>query len=388
MTESQGAQAPATTPSAAPVSFADIQSILTPKMPVPDTKEPEPVVSPPIETPDTDEEPLAAKPAKEDLVKELRNLKKKTDEKGAKTDAPQPKPERTFKVAHGDQSFDVKPDAKLSVKVDGKEEEVKFQDLVDNYSGKTNWSRKFQEVAQEKKGLQETINTLYDSFVTKGDALGGIEVLVDALGGNPIEVRQQVTETLLKQMDSLASLSPEEREMAKLRDELSYRKQRDELERTKSQQAKVVADLKARLETVQKTFGLTEEQLVQTYDELKQLNVTDAQIEANPEVLGEYHRAKEKQIKERETDTGVTQMLKDIDAEFESDEERTEATGKLKKAMELYPDMTLTELKDYAIEAYGSRSSKNLARKLKRSQPTNTAKPVERTREPINFDDL
>jgi len=331
---------------------------------------------------ETPEEPKAAKPDRDSLVKDLQEGK----EKAAKPDPAKAKPERVFKVKLGEALTDLKPEATMTVKVDGKEETVKIQDLVDNYSGKTNWSRKYQQLSEEKKTLQETVNQLYDNFVAKGDAMTGIEVLVEALGGNPLEVRQKVTDTLLKQIDSYANLSPEEREAAKLRDELSYRRKKEETEKVKTQHQAEIQQLQGRLEAVMKTHGLTEEQLAQTYEELKSLNVPLEQL--TPELLGDYHKQKQEQVKTKELDDGISAMLKDIEAEFESDEAKSEATQRLKKVMQVHPEMTLTELKDAALEVYGSKAAKNLARKLKKAQPTPTNKAPDRVREPITFSDL
>ncbi len=387
-TASQGASAPAAggpAPSVATL-FADLNNH-TPSAPSPEV----PAVEAEIEAEATEGEASAqvdakdhkTEEAKEDILATLKGKPKdepKADPKAAKapTDG---KPERTFSVRQGDDTLSIKPDGVMKVKVDGKEMDVKFQDLVDNYSGKTNWSKKHQDLAEDKKAMQDSVNMLYDRLVKQGDALGAIEVLAEALGADPLATRKQIKTTLVKQLQEFASLSPEEQALRELKEELSWHKQQKESERVLGEAKAQQAALKSRLDKVQETYGLSTEQMVATYEELKSLNVSDADMESNPDLIGQYHKAKE-------TRAGIEAILTEAQAEFETEPARLDAVERLTKVMQLYPDMTLTELRDYALEAYGSKAAKNLSRKLKKAQPASTSKAPERTREPVTFDDL
>lgn len=336
----------------------------------------------PKEEPEADTEKAEAKnpeELKDAILAELKGEPKAPakDPKKSK-DAEAKTKEKLFKFTHKDTAADVRPEATVEVKVDGKMEQVKLQDLVDNWSGKTNLSRKYQELADEKRGLQEVVNNLHTEFVTKGDPFRAIEVLAEAIGADPLKVRKELTEGLLKQVDSFASLSPEEREVAKLKEELSWRQRREESERARSETRKVQSELTARIEKVQETHGLTREQLVEAYNEVKD-HVPQDQL--TPEFLGEY-------VKFKGTRSGIENLLTESEAEFGSSAERQQAIEKLEKVLKLYPEMSLSELRDYAVEAYGSKQAKNLSRKIKKARPTDTARPEDRRKEPITFDDL
>ncbi len=388
-TASQGASVPASGGTTAPSVASLFEDLSSRSMPIPGQATPV-VVTPEaiLEGEDSQPEvPLEKKDhktedAKEDILAALKGVKKPTEpEKKGEVKTQEVKNERVFKLKQGEEELSLKPDAVTKVKVDGKEVEIKLQELVDNYSGKTNWSKKYQDLAEDKKALQESINGLYDKLVKQGDALGAIEVLAEALGGNPLEARKQVKATLIKQLENLASLSPEEREVVDMKEELSWHKRQKESERATSELQAKRAELQTKVDKVQETYGLTTEDLVKTYEELRSLDVSEADLEANPDLIGQYHKAKQ-------TRSGIDGLLKEIEADFESEPARTDAVERLAKVMQLYPDMTLTELRDYALEAYGSKQAKNISRKLKKSQPVSTVRTAERKREPVNFDDI
>lgn len=378
MENSQGAMPTATTDTAAVAPsftmFAELDAKIESKPDLPKQKE-----ETPRELPDD------PKDAKEAILKELKGEDVEVAEpKGpAKQDAKKSKDSkeskvRTFKFKQGDSDVDLNPESTVEIKVDGKLETHKLQDLVDNFAGKTNWSRKYQELAAERTSLQDVVNRLHTEFVQKGDPFTAIEVLAEAIGADPLKVRKELTQGLLKQADTLASLSPEEREVAQLKEELSWRQKKEESERTRAEQTKVVADLNQRLDKVQETHGYTREQLAAAYEEVKG-HVPEDQL--TPEFLGDY-------VKFKETRSGVTGLLDEVEAEFETSSAKQTAIEKLEKVLRLYPEMSISELRDYAAEAFGSKSAKSLSRKLKKTRPTNTARLEERSKEPITFDDI
>ncbi len=377
METSQGATPTATTTAPVAQSFTSFDELDARIESKPEIPKPEPVT--PKELPEDPED------AKEAILKELKGEdeqvtvskdgKKGHSDKGKDGDKSKV---RTFKFKHGESESDLNPEATVEIKVDGKLETHKLQDLIDNFSGKTNWSRKYQELAQERTSLQDMVNRLHTEFVQKGDPFTAIEVLAEAIGADPLKVRKDLTAGLLKQADALASLSPEEREVAQLKEELNWRQRREESERAKIEQQKITADLTGRLDKVQETYGVTREDLAKAYAEVKD-HVPEAEL--TPEFLGDY-------VKYKQTRAGVTGLLDEVEAEFESQTEKVKAIEKLEKVLRLYPEMSLTELRDYAAEAYGSKSAKNISRKLKKAKPTSTARPAERVKEPITFDDL
>ena len=61
---------------------------------------------------------------------------------------------KNLRMKMGEELFNVASDATFKVKVDGKSEEVPLQELINNYSGKTAWDKKFTEIGKEKKEVQ------------------------------------------------------------------------------------------------------------------------------------------------------------------------------------------------------------------------------------------
>jgi hypothetical protein len=89
-----------------------------------------------------------------------------------KKSEPKPEPEKpkadakpkSHKGRSGENQLTIPSDTVFGVPVDGKKEDVSFQELVDNYSGKQNYDRKYNDLARELKSHQESVKTLNDNI--------------------------------------------------------------------------------------------------------------------------------------------------------------------------------------------------------------------------------
>ena len=61
---------------------------------------------------------------------------------------------KKLRMRMGEELFNVDSDASFKVKVDGQNVDVPLQELINNYSGKTAWDKKFTEIGKEKKTLE------------------------------------------------------------------------------------------------------------------------------------------------------------------------------------------------------------------------------------------
>jgi hypothetical protein len=190
----------------------------------------------------------------------------------------------------GDELFNVASDATFKVKVDGKSEEVPLQELINNYSGKTAWDKKFTEIGKEKKEVQFEKNTLerekqvlknhINNALTpikdpKKNPMDSLLYLVEMSGEDPYNAYRRIMESNLDELGKLLDMTEVERE-------LYFHKKKDELYSN-------VARKRQAAQTEEQTF----KQAVQKVDQLRQTyNVSeDDFVDASEELDDIYESA-------------------------------------------------------------------------------------------------
>jgi hypothetical protein len=270
-------------------------------------------------------EPEAAKPVKEKVSEDLKTLddsnadsdgdviedkakitkkdvKEEEDEEEVEEEEPledqntekvpeDMKDKKNLRMRMGDDLFNISNDASFKVKIDGKMEDVNVQELLNNYSGKTAWDKKFTEIGKEKKALeQETkqitaqkealfnhLNNILDPIKdpTK-NPIDSILYLVEMSGEDPYTAYRRLMEHNLDELGSLMEMGETERE-------LYFHKKKDDLHAN-------VAKKRQEKQSKEEAFN----QAVQKTDSLRQAyNVTeDEYVEASQELFDIYEESK------------------------------------------------------------------------------------------------
>lgn len=206
---------------------------------------------------------------------------------------------KRLKARFGESELDIYADAVLKHKVDGQDVDVTVQELLNNFSGKTAWDKKFTELSKEKKKWQDEVTQVnnyvkgFSELVEKKDIMGALAYVAQFTGKDPVSFRKEVRDSLLTQLESYIIMTPEERQFAELKEErdlLQQQRQSDmkRLEEEKSQQA-----LASDLRQIQETHGLSDERIIEIADALaphlaKQGLTLDS---LTPKDLLEYHNA-------------------------------------------------------------------------------------------------
>jgi hypothetical protein len=197
---------------------------------------------------------------------------------------------KNLRMKMGDELFNVASDATFKVKVDGKSEEVPLQELINNYSGKTAWDKKFTEIGKEKKEVQFEKNTLerekqvlknhINNALTpikdpKKNPMDSLLYLVEMSGEDPYNAYRRIMESNLDELGKLLDMTEVERE-------LYFHKKKDELYSN-------VARKRQAAQTEEQTF----KQAVQKVDQLRQTyNVSeDDFVDASEELDDIYESA-------------------------------------------------------------------------------------------------
>jgi hypothetical protein len=353
----------------------------------------EPVVASGSGVTDFDElERLSAKPkAKEaktkveksgkDTEPDPQQEKGKADKGDAKAKA-EAKARKLYKAKIGEATAEYDPEADLEVTVDGKPMPVKLQELVNNYSGKTAWDKRFTELDRSQKSFQtekarltETLQKFHELSVVKGDPLTALTYVAEQFGANPVEIRQAYMKRLQDMATQMSGKSPEEIQAAIDQNELASLRQNEAQKLQDAEMGKIKAQLQTRIEKVTAEHGLDEASFVKAYHELKQYGVEDI----TPETVGQY-------VSEVKVRTEIKDALTSVNSEL-TEQKISDAIEDLRKA-QLAQNLSIADVKDIITQVYGKGPSKvqRLAKRL--DQPANRSSTVSPSREPQFFDDL
>lgn len=201
----------------------------------------------------------------------------------------------------GEELFNVDSDASFKVKVDGKNEDVPLQELINNYSGKTAWDKKFTEIGKEKKTLEvEKAQVTKQSEELKahvakalaplrekdGNPMDSLLYLVEMSGDDPYNAYRRIMESNLGELGKLMDMEDVERE-------LYFHKKKDELysdvakkRQGKLQEEQTFNQVVQKVDSLRQTYKVTEDEYVDASDELEEiyaaskLNVNDITHEA------------------------------------------------------------------------------------------------------------
>lgn len=129
--------------------------------------------------------------------------------------------------------------AEIEWKVDGKPEKIKVRELLDNWSGKVSYDRKFQELSTQKKGFQEEsggfertkerhkslINDMHRA-VQEGRTFDAVANMLEMTGlDKQVDTEKYVgelREALVKQAQALAGMSPEQRQIQAMKEKQEH----------------------------------------------------------------------------------------------------------------------------------------------------------------------
>lgn len=296
---------------------------------------------------------------------------------------------RKWKAYQGDKQMELADDIMVELKIDGKLEKVPIAEALENIQGHRGWQKKFETLATEKKSfyserdsMTSNINKVYDMAVTQNNPRGAIEFLAELVGGNPNKVWDDIKSQISSMDRELLELTPEERD-AKIRErELEYYRKRDE-ERYKQQaREKERSALQKRVDSIKEKYGMDNETFVKLYEQIRASGQVSDQ-ELTPEVVGYYYQNVQRNDM---IDTAISEAK--LDGE-DASKARSYLVSALSIAESDGTKFTREDIVDMIGQAFGAKAAKNLSKKIKRSENTNTARPTPRqNREPLFFDDI
>jgi len=290
-----------------------------------------------------------------------------------------------LRMRMGNELFNVESDATFPVKIDGKVENVPVQELINNYSGKTAWDKKFTEIGKEKKAIEfekNTLKTQKDQLLThlngalaplkdpNKNPIDSLLYLVEMSGEDPYTAYRRVMEANLEELGQLMDMTETERE-------LFFHKKKDELhsnvaKKRQEKQSKDEAFNQAvqKIDSLRQTYNVTEDAFVDASEELEEI-YKEAKLDVNKitdEAIVDYasmkpHIAKVKELIQPFEDNISDDKYGDVVAElarYLRDGKADEAT--VKKILERNFSVEET-VKDLNTKVYSKEEKKSLKKK-------------------------
>jgi hypothetical protein len=207
---------------------------------------------------------------------------------------------KKLKIRMSDGLYGIEPDAKVRVKIDGEYAEVPVQELINQYSGKVAYDKKFTEIGNEKKALetqkqevvksqefikntvQEVIKKLDDPNADPHDALN---YLVEKAGRDPYTMWKRNLEANLAEIEHLQSLSDVERKNYFLEKKEEFRSKSEEARKAESAKEAAFNQAIQKVDSLRQAHGVSEEQYLQALDDLESQGVDTTKM-SDEQVVG------------------------------------------------------------------------------------------------------
>ena len=292
---------------------------------------------------------------------------------------------------YGDDEMEIAAETLFKHKVDGEDVDVSLQDLLNNYSGKVSYDKKFQEFSESKKEFNsykevydkdiETINSYINNFSQKlkeKDALGALSYFAEFSGMEPHTFRRQLLEQITPEVDRLAQLSPEQLENEKLIQQNEYLENQRESEVNKRQEEQSRQELLNEIKNLQEAHNISDDSFRSSYQELVEGGF-DGEI--TPDIVAEYYVHSAAFTKSEE-------VLNQINPELVQNDQIVES---LQKVIVENPSFDDNDLVDIVQEVYGNtkkEASKSVSKKVSQSEKKQETKVSKEKVNYTSFDDL
>ncbi len=329
---------------------------------------------------DDDAEPAKAKP------------KEKSEKDDGKDDkaAPKAAKPKVHKLKSGEQAYDVAGDALVTVTIDGKKEEVKLQDIIDNHSGKTNWDRKFNELRNERTEFtkqRESMNSLVKNLYEKSqkDPEAAWDFLAELNKQDPAKLKIGILRQQFEEMKALYDMDEPSRERWFKEKELDFRdKAHTNREKANSEREAQVAEETSRADAAKK-YGIGDDEWANATKLVHQyLSKVDPKFDG---------KVTPEQVIYGSRQLMALDVINRTVPNLENHEKFDSIVGDIVTDLMRHPGVTREKLASLLQEVWGDENKglKNLGRKAaKNAQISDDERPARRSvnRDPVTFDDL
>ena len=231
-------------------------------------------------TSDTDKGKKAEKP------KEAKEPKESKEETKAADDLE--KQIKKIKAKYNENEYELEEDSLLPVKINGKEEMVPIKDIMNNYSGKVAWDKKFSELDQIRKSTStkelkiKEIENLIKSAYDEQDPNMKMYKIAQLVGMDPIEYRNKFFNDNISMLEKWYSMTEDERKADALAYEANIHKHRADTLEKSIKEKQDLESLRSKVNQLRERHQVSEQEFLDKYEQF------DKQIKTgsmNPQMI-------------------------------------------------------------------------------------------------------
>ena len=275
--------------------------------------------------------------------------------------------------------------------VDGEEKDVSLQELINNYSGKVGWDKKFQELTEDRKEYDtevrshkeevDRINSYINTFRDKmqnNDPLGALEYFASFSGMKPYEFREALIQGIAPEISRLAELNEDQYRSEQLAAENEYLQKQQESAQKQAEEEQAHRELLSEIASVREAHSISEEEFKAGYEDL--VNDPDFAEKLTPDLVGQY-------VNECRAFSKSDELLSGISPKLSENEEILESVQKMVLENPDFADEDYLEIIKGAYEETLKTASQSVSKKVEKV--SEKQEPKERRREEyLSFDDL
>ena len=231
-------------------------------------------------TSDTDKGKKAEKP------KEAKEPKESKEETKAADDLE--KQIKKIKAKYNENEYELEEDSLVPVKINGKEEMVPIKDIMNNYSGKVAWDKKFSELDQIRKSTStkelkiKEIENLIKSAYDEQDPNMKMYKIAQLVGMDPIEYRNKFFNDNISMLEKWYSMTEDERKADALAYEANIHKHRADTLEKSIKEKQDLESLRSKVNQLRERHQVSEQEFLDKYEQF------DKQIKTgsmNPQMI-------------------------------------------------------------------------------------------------------
>ncbi|MFN8992935.1 MAG: hypothetical protein ACK5X3_04620 [Pseudomonadota bacterium] len=207
-----------------------------------------------------------------------------------------------IKIRVGDDLYGLEPDTSVRVKVDGAYKDVPIAELVNNYSGKEAYDKKFTEIGNMRKEVETKTQTIAkkEEFVNtvaktvkeivsdpSKDPYEAVAYLAELMGVPTPDLHKRSLESRLDELSKLLDMTDMERENYFLKKETDYLRSRQDARMKQEVETQESQKFMNHVDTLRGKHNVSEEKFVEAMDELEQF-YGEGSAQVTPEFVVEY----------------------------------------------------------------------------------------------------
>lgn len=317
-------------------------------------------------------------------------LEENSSEEGEPSEAPEgeagtPKPEIELEAL---KNYEV------PVTIDGQEIKVPVQELINNYSGKQAWDKRFNELSNARKEFETEMNEVdgylnqFAEHFEKGDVYSAMEQFASFANIPSFEMKHRLLSAFKDEYVRIASMGAEAYNKEYLQAENDYLKQSQQKESEKRQSEQAQRELNQKIESIQKNYGISAEEYQAAQSFLSERLAQDQELASKfpltPENVAGY-------VIRYNTDLKTQALVKEVDASLL---ENGQLIDTLTDIAIQNPDLSQEDIKQMLVEQLEISKKKStesrLAEKVEKKsvKPTNNKKPSSGIQPLESWDDI